>query len=367
MDKASKTGFIRLNLHLNGKPDVSNGFHAIRGNKGSTDYGSLNIAGTIFLKKGDKTGLSVFSSVDGDWFAHSESGFGCHNLASNVGFHADAISNQKFGRSWSRISRWRTAGNNELYAMGGAGVSNQGFFTAPYGGYYVCATQIRLDLSSTISSYAYVRVLLAVNGQLDYNNGMHTIDGNQGSTNYRTLRVAGIVRLDPGSKISVHVYNSYDASWTLNQESGFSCNRLKSRPACPKCKIKNSNMKRGKDCACKTGFTGKVTWNGNVAGGTCAPAACKIKNSNMKPGPPCMCKNGYKGKIAWKGNKPSGKCLLAPCWIPGSNKKPGPACKCKDLHRGKLSWKGAQVTGACNMCGANSGFNDYYHEEEGIC
>ena len=355
MDKASQSGYIALNLVLNGKTDMNNGFHVIRGNKDSSNYGSLNLAGTVYLKKGDTTSLMVYSSLDSDFTVNSESGWGCHHLSSNVGFHAGASADQTFGRYWSRVSKWRTAGNNELYAMGGAAVSSTGFFKAPYGGFYVCASQVQIK-SDTIS-YSLFRVGLFVNGQTDYNNGMHTVDGNQASTNYRSMRVSGLVKLEKGDTVSVNIYASTDASWTLNKQSGFSCNRLKGRPLCPQCNIANSNMQRGKDCACKTGYTGKITWAGNVPAGTCKPAPCKIKDSNQKPGPLCKCQDGFQGKLMWKGSKVSGTCKAAPCSIPGSNKLPGAECKCRDFYSGKITWKGAVATGSCNVCGANSGFN----------
>ena len=356
IDGASRAGFIRLNVYFRTKPDELNGFHAVRGNGDSTNYGSLNVAGTIYLKKGDTAAVSVFSSEDKTWKIQSESGWGCHSLASNVGFHATPQWNQKFGKNWNRVTRWNTAGNSELYAMGGAGVTNTGYFDAPFFGYYICAAQVRIDFAAT-NTKSLVRVLIAVDGQIDANNGLHSVDGNEGSSNFRTLRVAGTVKLEQGSRVSVHIFSSTDALWTLNKESGFSCNRLKSRPACPKCEIENSNKKRGKECACNPGYKGKIVWKGETPTGTCKPAACTIKNSNKKPGADCKCKDGYTGQIKWVGTKATGTCTPAACWIPGSNNQPGPGCKCLPLHNGKITWDGNKVTGSCHICGANSGFN----------
>ena len=355
MDKASKSGYIALNLVVNDKADGDNGFYVIRGNKDSSNYGSLNLAGTVYLKKGDTTGLVVYSSVDSDFTVHSESGWGCHHFSSNVGFHADVSTKQTFGRLWSRVSKWRTAGNNELYAMGGAAISSSGFFVAPYDGFYACAAQVQI--TSDTLTYSYFRVGLFINGLIDYNNGMHTVDGNQASTNYRSMRVAGLVKLEKSNTVSVNIYSSSDSSWTLNKQSGFSCNRMKGRPACPECKIANSNMLRGKDCACKAGYVGTIKWEGNVPSGTCKPAPCNIANSNKLPGPLCKCKDGFQGELSWKGTKVSGTCKAAPCMIPGSNKQPGAACKCLEHYSGAIVWKGAVATGSCSICGGNSGFN----------
>merc|ERR1719454_1037209 len=44
LDSASRFSYFRVNLNLDGKPDVNNGLHVIRGNRGATNYGSLNVA-----------------------------------------------------------------------------------------------------------------------------------------------------------------------------------------------------------------------------------------------------------------------------------------------------------------------------------
>merc|ERR1712032_1312872 len=103
----------------------------------------LNLAGTLNLQKGQFVSLVTYSSNDASWKIHSESGFGCHRMNTKIGFHADQAADQQFGNGWNRITNWRTTGNNELYAMGGARVLS-GFFAAPVPGYYACATTVRV-------------------------------------------------------------------------------------------------------------------------------------------------------------------------------------------------------------------------------
>merc|ERR1712110_180854 len=153
------------------------------------------------------------------------------------------------------------------------------------------------------------------------------ISGNQGSTNFRSMQLAGVFQLKMKQTVSVRIYNNADTSWRLNKESGFSCNKMWERPSCPDCKIANSNKLSGGDCMCKIGFTGKITWKDNKASGTCKPQACKVANSNNKPGTACACAGGYRGKVTWKststdpnkpGSKASGSCKIASCDIPNS-------------------------------------------------
>lgn len=55
--------------------------------------------------------------------------------------------------------------------------------------------------------------------------GLAVIDGNGGSSAYRTLRVTGTIELRKGEYVSVWVYSSGD-SYTIQSETGFSCHRF---------------------------------------------------------------------------------------------------------------------------------------------
>ena len=86
-----------------------NTFHAIRDNKASSDKGSLNVAGTIHLKKKDFVSVYVYSHSDKDWSVNSTSGFGCHRLGTNIGFHAANSKSQTFKTGWVTPTTWRTS------------------------------------------------------------------------------------------------------------------------------------------------------------------------------------------------------------------------------------------------------------------
>ena len=63
-------------------------------------------------------------------------------------------------------------------------------------------------------------MVIALNGNKDVNNGLHVIEGNGGSTNYRTLSVSGNVQLKKGQYTSVFLYSSNDYSYIVQRESG---------------------------------------------------------------------------------------------------------------------------------------------------
>jgi len=188
------------------------------------------VAGTVYLKKGNTMSVYVYSRADNSYRVQTESGFGCHMMGTMVGFHADASISQRFKKGWSRLTKWRTAGNNELYASGGS-VDSNGYYKAPQTGYYVCATQIRID-QAQISSNSRFRLIMAINGQVDLHSGLHVNSGNGGDTNYRSLRLAGTVYLKKGTRTSVHVYSSVDDNWLVQSESGFSCHMFVTKLKC---------------------------------------------------------------------------------------------------------------------------------------
>ena len=109
--------------------------------------------------------VSVYSHKDASYTINERSGFGCHLMATKVGFHADLKANQRLGRGWNQLMSWesRMSVHNGLYGGVGARV-----FTATKKGYYFCATQVRLD---KIARTSYFRLILALNGVTSNNHG----------------------------------------------------------------------------------------------------------------------------------------------------------------------------------------------------
>merc|ERR1712032_290256 len=121
--------------------------------------------------------------------------------------------------------------------------------------------------------------------------GLHAIAGNGGSSNYRTMKVAGTLYLTKGQTLSVTMYSSSDASWTLQRESGFSCQMFgvckgakTTKPPTPKPVV--NLVQAGKRCGtpqckggakrclgCAAGLT-CLTYNSASQYGTCTPRSC---------------------------------------------------------------------------------------------
>jgi len=221
MDGAARNGYFRLVIAYQNGIDVNNGLAVIRGNKGSTNYGSLAVTGSLKIWQKRWVSLYVYSSSDNSWQVQAESSFGCHQMGTRIGFHAEHSTNQIFRKGWSRVAKWRTAGNNELYSYGG-GISSQGYYSAPENGYYACGAQVRIQSGNN----GLFRMIIAINNKNDVNLGLHVLTGNQGSTNYRSMSLAGTVYLKKGDKTSVNIYSATDTSWYVNTESGFSCHKF---------------------------------------------------------------------------------------------------------------------------------------------
>ena len=99
-----------------------------------------------------------------------------------------------------------------------------GRFVPKQTGYYLCNANVRLDQFNQ----GFSRLLIAINGKRDVNNGLHTIEGNGGSTNYRSMMVSGTLKLKKTEYASVFVHSTGDTAYKIHSESGFSCQMLPS-------------------------------------------------------------------------------------------------------------------------------------------
>lgn len=223
LDAANVKGNFRLNLRHGGQHDSNNGLHVLTGNYFSTNYGSLQLAGT--LKITSFVSVWVYSSSDNSWRVDHESGFGCHMMKESAGFHADQNTDKTYGRYWSDIQYWRSTGNDELYSN--PAIKTNGKWIVPKNGYYVCAAVVRIE---NMHYNSYSRLVISVQGDTNTHQGLNTITGNRGSTNSRVMSVAGTVRLEKGFTVGVKIYSSSDNSWQLRSESGFSCHLLGRAP-----------------------------------------------------------------------------------------------------------------------------------------
>ena len=110
----------------------------------------------------------------------------------------------------------------QLYENGNEFNNQNGRFFPKQTGYYLCNANVRMDMFNT----GFSRLLIAINGKRDVNNGLHTIEGNGGSTNYRSMMISGTLRMTKGQYASVYVFSQRDNSYRISTESGFSCHQL---------------------------------------------------------------------------------------------------------------------------------------------
>ena len=80
-------------------------------------------------------------------------------------------------------------------------------------------------------SKAGARLVIALDGGTNGNGGLFVVEGNGGSTDQRTLRVAGTIALESGRKMSVNIFTR-DESWEAKSSSRFSCHLLKMFDGC---------------------------------------------------------------------------------------------------------------------------------------
>ena len=214
----ARSGFFRLLLSVNGSTSLR-GLNALRGDNPKEDYFTLNLAGTLFLKKGQKVSLLVFASADADYTIHTESGFTGHYIGSTtVGFTAMLKSSLRYRNRTNQyiaLPSWQSSFTGGFNT--GAFNPSSGTFIAPKAGYYAFATTTRFDNANG----NYSRLILGINGKADPNNGMHTIDGRP-YHKYHTMFTTGIVRLKKGDRINVYVYSHSDADYTIHPETSFS-------------------------------------------------------------------------------------------------------------------------------------------------
>jgi hypothetical protein len=220
LDSANVRGNFRMSIRHGDDNDENNGLFVISGNYFSTDYGSLQLAGTIKITK--SVSLWIYSSSDNSYTVQHDSGFGCHYLEEqNVGFHADQSTSQTYGRYWQQIRSWRTSGNDELYAS--SSLTSNGDWRVPTTGFYFCSASVRI---SNMYYNGYSRLFISVDGSTNTDEGLNTITGNRGSTNDRFMTVSGTIKLKADSTVAVKVYSYHDNSWQLRSESGFGCHML---------------------------------------------------------------------------------------------------------------------------------------------
>jgi cysteine-rich repeat protein len=264
---------------------------------------------------------------------------------------------------------------------GGSGLGNPGA-----GLYALCATSAFHDIT-TGSNGDY-----SAAAGYDMVTGLGSPDITNLLANF-TAAVCGDGVVEPGEQCDDGNATSGDGcSATCQIESGWTCTGQPSActvGACP------ANASGAPNCACNSGYTGTLTWNGSSWSGTCAancgssptnPAngtyascantasggTCALTCSsgytksgdalctngswstqtcslaacptNASGAPNCACDSGYTGTLTWDGSSWTDTCSLASC---PANASGPPNCTCNSGYTGTLTWNGSSWSGTC--------------------
>jgi hypothetical protein len=225
---------------INGELDVGFGIESARSARLGSDEGevlvdSSAISGVVKLEAGDYVSLWVKQSdVSAETVTTTigtESGFSLLILR--------GVTNPKDGKEgkalgfksdltpiggWSELSGWNAVGSSG----GTAALFNLGVQLDPQSRRYTAQAGIHL-VSATVNvngtDLGYFRLVVALNGVPNANNGMHAIDSNP-SAGFADLTVSGVMKLADGDFISVWVYADADPDYTVDHSSGFSCAKV---------------------------------------------------------------------------------------------------------------------------------------------
>ena len=144
---------LSIYLHLRLEDNGKNPIFPVRTEASSENFDSLALAGMLALKKGQDVSIWAFSKASTQ--VNTESGFSCHIMGTQKGFHANLRKDKHYGKGWSTLRGWRTWGGGGKYAWGGRPATD-GSYTAPEAGYYACTAQVRGDWGFVILYFGQI-------------------------------------------------------------------------------------------------------------------------------------------------------------------------------------------------------------------
>ena len=223
---AGRFGYQRLVITIDGRLDVNNGLHAIRGlNYPTQRYYSLHISQVVYLRSGQYLEVQVYMNYLSCW-AQSESSFSVAYVAPfqpATGLHADKTTRDLRKAGWNEVSGYATtfSNRNGLYETDSNTASAKGRYTAQTAGVYYVGANIRMDLATV----NYSRVVIAKNGKYSDSNSLSVMQQSNSKQTAGTQTVCGFMQLEQGDYISVFAY-SPDTSWYINSASSVSVARI---------------------------------------------------------------------------------------------------------------------------------------------
>ena len=218
-------GSFRVLAALNGIRDLNNGLHVVNGQP-DTNFADFSASGLVLMAAADYISVWVHARDDPSYSLLSQSRFSCALLNTPSGFGADLAQTQAATIGWTEVAGWEAdgvLGRAGLFTVGTGFDGVTGRFTVSADGVYFAASQLRIDGADS----GMYRMVIAVDGQPGYDNGLHVAQGNP-SPEYSDFSISGVLYLNVSSYISVWVYSNRDSSFTVNSQSGFFCAQLES-------------------------------------------------------------------------------------------------------------------------------------------
>jgi len=205
--------YHRIWLAVDDTPDSNNELLSIEGNP-YLNYYTMNVGGTMFLKKGQKVNVQSYSNDDTNYaIVQGGTTFSGYYLGTTLRGGFRGVVNK--AKMYTKTGSHQLTGWDTPYGTGFN--KSTGNFIAPTDGYYRFSAQIRFtDLSST-----YARLFLIINDSVDLKNGAHTIRGQTSHPKFFTMFLSANVFLKKGDKVALWFYNHDDKSFSVDVDSSF--------------------------------------------------------------------------------------------------------------------------------------------------
>eukprot|EP01044_Picomonas_judraskeda_P016196 COSAG03_NODE_2839_length_2419_cov_2.190517_1_plen_480_part_10 len=164
------------------------------------------VSGLLTLETGDQ--LSVWLQQNGNFTTISaESGFRVINLALARAFECYTLN------QWMEVKSWKAqndAGGAGHFIVGSGADFAAGRYTVDQPGHYLVTTQLVVEEADV----GVLRVLIALNGLPDADNGLHLADSHP-DPDFADFSVSGVISMEAGDFVSVWVYAHEDTSYSV--------------------------------------------------------------------------------------------------------------------------------------------------------
>lgn len=177
---------------------------------------SLSVSGVVWLEKGDRVTVYVYSDAHGRRII---GGLFCVSLVSHdwPGVAATLKENLILNSpGWTKLTSWKTNHVPGLFSFDNRFFPTHGVYQTYLDGTFF------VSCNAIFNGYARgnLSVIITINDVIDTGNGLFSL--NQNPKRDVTLNVAGSIKLRKNQNISVYVATTESSSWKVSMETGFS-------------------------------------------------------------------------------------------------------------------------------------------------